>query len=105
MVALWLLLGALVEVFNSAVRHWSVARLGLQTGLNVWGSRWVSGTGNVSRRRSVFLFALGFVVRLSVASVVFVMAFRQDLTSGLAALVGYWIGRWVMVWRVVRRLS
>jgi hypothetical protein len=50
-------------------------------------------------------FAAGFVARMGLTSTVLVLAFRQDVASGLAALVGYWICRWLMVWRVARRLS
>ena len=97
-VILWLLLGALAEVFNSASRHWSVARLSLPAGRALSAGYVVS-----DRRRSVIRFAAGFVVRLAVTSLILVLAFRQGLSSGLAALVGYWICRWVMVWRVARR--
>jgi hypothetical protein len=99
-VALCLLSGALVEVFNSASRHWSVARLGLGAGRSLSAGRIVSG-----RRGSTMLFAAGFVVRLAMTSLILVLAFRQSVASGLAALVGYWICRWVVVWRMTRRLS
>jgi hypothetical protein len=94
MLVVWLLIGAAVEVLNSLLRHWSVARLGLPKEYSLSG-----------RRQSVFWLAVGFLLRVGVTSLILLLAFRQNIASGLAALVGYWICRWVMVWWVARRLS
>jgi hypothetical protein len=84
----WFLAGSAAEVLNSRVRRWSVERLGFY------------------KRRLVLLwFVAGLVLRLALTVFVLVLAFRHDLVSGVAALVGYWICRWVMVWRVTRGLS
>jgi hypothetical protein len=50
------------------------------------------------------------VVRLGVeqrnSSILYlVLAFRHDTVSGFAALIGYWISRWVVIWRLHRRIS
>ena len=84
----WFLAGGAAEVFNSAIRHWSVGRLGLQ-----------------KRGRTVFRLVVGFVLRLALAASVLVLAFRHDVASGLAALIGYWICRWVVIWWLQRRVS
>ena len=87
-VVAWFLAGGAFEVLNSTIRQWSVGRLGLH-----------------KRGRSIFWFVVGSVLRLGVTALVLALAFRHNFVYGVAALVGYWICRWVMVWRVARRLS
>ena len=84
----WFLAGGAVEVLNNAIRHWSVGRLGLH-----------------KRGRTVFRLIVGYVLRLVLAASVLVLAFRHGAASGLAALIGYWISRWVVLWRLHRRVS
>ena len=84
----WFLAGGAVEVLNSAIRHGSVGRLGLQ-----------------KRGRTIFRLVIGFMLRLVLTALVLVLAFRHDPASGLAALIGYWIGRWVVIWWLQRRVS
>jgi hypothetical protein len=127
-VVVWFLAGGAVEVLNNLLRHWSVARLGLRgrpatpqrsvgdvprptsRGLRM-GPEWPdprSGQALPARSErgpSVTGFVVAFVIRLGATSLVLVLAFRQGLAPGLAALVGYWICRWVMVWWMTRSLS
>jgi hypothetical protein len=85
MVFVWFLAGGSVEVLNALMRRWSVERLSLD-----------------ARGLSVAIFAGGFVLRLGLTGLVLVFAFRHSALSGVAALVGYWICRWIMIWRVTR---
>lgn len=85
MAIVWFLAGAGVEVLNALTRKWTVDRLH-----NLRSIGWVAG---------------GLVVRLVLTSAVLVLAFRYSPLSGLAALLGYWIGRWTMIWRVNRQLA
>jgi hypothetical protein len=94
MVVVWFLIGGVVEVLNNVLRRWSVARLDLR------GGDAGSGHGPL-----VTGFVAALVVRLAMTSLVLVLAFRQGFAPGLAALVGYWICRWVIVWWTTRSLS
>lgn len=78
----------MAEVLNNAIRHWSVGRLGLE-----------------QRRGTGFGLVVGFLLRVVLTALVLVLAFRHDMASGFAALIGYWICRWVMIWRLHRRIS
>jgi hypothetical protein len=81
---LWFLAGAAVEVLNTLARKWTVDRL--QDTVPVG---WITG---------------GFVLRLVVTSGILVLAFRHEATSGVAALAGYLLCRWVMIWWIHRSL-
>lgn len=84
----WFLAGAVAEVLNNAARRWSVEQLGLH-----------------KRGRSLSWLALGFVLRLSMTALVLALAFRHHVVSGVAALIGYWICRWTVMWRLHRSVS
>ncbi len=84
----WFLAGSVAEVLNTIIRRWSVGALGVQN--PVYAVAGILG---------------GFILRLVGTALVLVLAFRHSVTSGLAALVGYWIWRWIMIWRINRRLS
>ena len=85
MVILWFLAGAAIEVLNTLTRRWSVDRL------HNWASMgWIAG---------------GLVFRLATTSVILMLGFRHRPSSGVAALMGYLVCRWVMIWRIHRQLS
>jgi hypothetical protein len=72
-------------VLNAITRKWTVERL---QGLFTLG--WL-------------LVGIGF--RLAFTAVVLMLAFRHDAAYGLSSLVGYLVGRWVMIWWINRPLS
>jgi hypothetical protein len=84
----WFLAGGAVEAINTFLRKWSVSALG-------------------SHRSPQMVLGLvgGFVLRLLGTALVLMVAFTRDFAFGWAALMGYWVCRWVMLWRVHRRLS
>jgi hypothetical protein len=88
MIALWFLAGCAVEGLNTWVRKWNVGALGAHSAARVWPG-----------------LILGFVFRLVGTAMVLVFAFRCGLACGVAALLGYWLCRWVIVWRIHRRLE
>jgi hypothetical protein len=87
-VVAWFFAGGAVELLNYVTRHWSVGRLGLE-----------------AQGRFLFGLLAGFVLRLGVTSVILLLAFRHSFVSGLAALMGYWICRWVVLLWLHRRVS
>jgi hypothetical protein len=84
----WFLAGGAVEAMNTLLRQWSVGVLG----------------SHGSTHALVGIIG-GFVLRLAGTASVLMVAFSHDLAFGLAALLGYWTCRWVMLWRIHRRLS
>ena len=88
MVLVWFVAGSIVEVLNALMRWWSVGRLSPD-----------------ARGLSMAIFTGGFVLRLGLTGLVLLMAFRHSVLSGVAALVGFWICRWVMIWRVTRHVG
>jgi hypothetical protein len=87
MAILWFLAGCATEVLNMFTRRWTVGHLGGQ-----------------SPRQVVLLVMVGYVGRLAWTGVVLLLAFRRNLASGLAALLGYWVCRWAMVWWTSRSI-
>ena len=84
MIALWFLAGAAIEVLNTLIRCWSIERA----------------------RHPARTFALitgGLLFRLLATALVLMLAFRHSPISGMMALVGYWVFRWVMIGWVNRR--
>ena len=88
MVLVWFLIGGSVEVLNALTRWWSVERLGLH-----------------ARGLSMTILVGGYVLRLGLTGLVLVLAFRHGVLSGVAALVGYWVCRWVAIWRINRHVK
>jgi F0F1-type ATP synthase assembly protein I len=84
----WFLAGSMAEVLNNALRHWSIGRLGLE-----------------QPRSAGFGLLVGFVLRVVLTALVLMLAFRHDTASGFAALIGYWICRWTIIWRLHRSIS
>ena len=82
---LWFLAGAAIEVLNAFTRKWSVERLHDRV-----SAAWV--VGSVS-------------VRLIGTAVLLMLAFRSSVLSGVAALMGYMVCRWVMIWWINRQLN
>ena len=87
-VGLWFFAGAAVELFNAWTRRLVVERLAPER-----------------RARSLGWFAGGFVVRVVLTAGVLALAFRYSLASGLLALLGYYVCRMVVTWRLARRLE
>ena len=83
LVVLGFLGGAAIEVFNAFTRKWTVERM--------------HGVGSVGWIMGALLF------RLLGTSVVLLLAFRADPLAGVAALLGYMVSRWVMVWWIHRQ--
>jgi hypothetical protein len=88
LVVAWFLAGGGVEAINTLLRERAVGALGPHG-----SSQALAGIIG------------GFVLRLAATASVLVLAFSHDFVFGWAALVGYWACRWVMLWRVHRRLS
>jgi len=88
MVFLWFLAGSATEVLNTFIRTWSVERLSLPgpEGAFAW-------------------IIVGFLFRLGATALILAFAFRYGAASGAAALLGYWISRWTMIWWINRRLT
>jgi hypothetical protein len=86
MIALWFLAGSAAEVLNTLSRRWSVDHL--------QGSLW-----------SLVTFVGFWALRLAGTALVLMLAFRHAAVSGLAALVGYLVCRWVVIWWISRGLS
>lgn len=86
MIALWFLAGCAAEALNALTRKWSVEHLG--------GSAW-----------ALAAFVGFWALRLGGTVLVLVLAFRHAAASGMAALVGYLVCRWVVIWRINRGLS
>jgi hypothetical protein len=84
---LWFLAGCGVEVVNTFLRQWSVHAIGLRNPTYVFGG--IIG---------------GFLIRLAGTAVILLLAFRHNLLSGMAALVGYWVCRGAMVWWMNREV-
>jgi hypothetical protein len=93
MVFVWFLAGGGVEVLNASMRWWSIERLGLHA------------RAGHARGLAVVILAGGYALRLGLTGLVLVFAFHHSALSGLAALVGYWICRWIMIWRVTRHFK
>ena len=87
-VGLWFLAGAAIEVFNAWTRRLSAAQLAPER-----------------RARSVGWFAGGFLVRVVLTAGVLALAFRHSFASGMMALLGYYVCRMVLTWRLARRLE
>ena len=82
MIVLWFLAGCAVETLNMLTRWRFVERLHLH-----------------DPRLAIAWFIGGFLFRqVSVALVLF-LAFRHSFGSGIPAFAGYWICRWIWVWR------
>ena len=86
MIVLWFLAGGAAEVLNMLTRKWFVERAP------------ALGTSFVA-----VLFIGGFFLRTVGTASVLALAFRHSVASGMAALVGYLVGRWSTVWWVHRR--
>ena len=85
LVVLGFLGGAAIEVFNTFTRKWTVERM--------------HGAGSVGWIMGALLF------RLLGTSVLLLLAFRADPLAGVAALLGYMVSRWVMVWWIHHRVT
>jgi hypothetical protein len=85
---LWFLAGVAIELANAWTRRLVVAKLEPE--------RWA---------RSMGWFAGGFVVRVVSTAGVLALAFRHSFASGLLALLGYYLCRTVVVWRLSGRLD
>ena len=79
-IALWLPIGILIGVFNGLTLRWTVNRLWPDTSL-----------ANVS------LVALGFLLRLALATGLLVVVFQHGIVPGLLAFAGLWLARWVVI--------
>lgn len=84
MIALWFLAGGAIEVLNTLMRCWSIEQVRHPA-------------------RAFALMAGGLLFRLVATALVLMLAFRHSPISGLMALVGYWICRWIMIGWVKRR--
>ena len=80
---LWFLAGAAVEVLNTLSRKWSVD--------------WIFAAPGMGAMAWLIIVA-GFVLRLGMTGGVIVLGFRQGVADGAAALIGYWLSRWAMIW-------
>lgn len=80
---LWFLAGVTVEVLNTLSRKWSVDQFFSRSSVG-----WIAW----------LIIATGFVLRLGMTSVVIMLGFRRSVADGAAALVGYWLSRWAMIW-------
>ena len=87
-IGLWFLAGAAAELFNAWTRRLLVERLDPER-----------------RARSVGWFVGGFVVRVVLTAGVLALAFRYGLASGLTALMGYYVCRSIVTWRLAGRLA
>jgi hypothetical protein len=88
LVGLWFLAGAAIEVFNAWTRRLMVGKLDPE-----------------QRARSMGWFAGGFFLRVVSTAGVLALAFRHSLVSGLMALLGYYVCRTAITWRLARRLE
>jgi hypothetical protein len=86
MIALWFLAGSAAEVLNTLSRKWAVEHL--------QGSVW-----------SLATFVGFWTLRLGGTALVLVLAFRHAASSGLAALIGYLVCRWIAIWWINRGLA
>jgi uncharacterized membrane protein len=84
----WIFAGAAVELFNAWTRRLVVGKLAPER-----------------RMLSMGWFAGGFVVRVVLTAGVLALAFRHSFASGLMALLGYYVCRMVVTWRLARRLE
>jgi hypothetical protein len=87
-VGLWFVAGAAIEVLNAWTRRWAAEQLAPER-----------------RAASVGWFVGGFVLRVVLTAGVLVLAFRHSLASGLAAWLGYYVCRMVLIGRLSRRLE
>jgi hypothetical protein len=73
---------------------------------NAWTRRLVVAKLKSERRaRSAGWFVGGFFVRVVSTAGVLALAFRHSFASGLLALLGYYLCRTVVVWRLSGRLD
>ena len=82
---LWFLAGASVEVLNTFTRKWTVGRLPSAVSVG-----WITG---------------GLLFRLAVTAGILVLAFRDSVGSGAAALAGYMLCRWATIWWIHHSLK
>ena len=87
MILLWFLAGNAVEALNTLTRKWCAGHIRPQR------PRW-----------AVTLTLLGFLFRLGCTALVFGLALSQSAKYGLAAFLGYWLFRWVMIRWIQRRI-
>ncbi len=82
MIVLWFLVGGAVEALNALTRRWFVERL-----------------HSYGPSLAITLFVGGYLFRLVSMAFALLLAFRHSFGSGLTAFAGYWICRWIWIWR------
>ncbi len=86
MAVVWFLAGGLAEWVNMLVRRWTVMQ----------SSRLKPGG-------AVALVLLGFLFRLAWMALVLGLAVAWSPVYGIAAFVGFWVSRWVLIGRIVNK--
>ncbi len=81
MTLFWFLAGGMAELVNAFLRTKSVRLI-----------------DHRKPTRSVSIIAVGFVIRLAWTALIFGLALWDSPASGLAALIGYWLFRWIVIW-------
>jgi hypothetical protein len=77
---MWFIIGIATGILNGLTLRWTVGRLRPETSL----------TG-------VPLVALGFLLRMGLATTVLVLASQRGLTTCLLSFAGLWLARWTAI--------
>ncbi len=77
---IWFVIGIIIGTLNGLTLRWTVGRLRPETSL-----------------AGAPLVALGFLLRMGLATTLLILASQHGIVPALLAFIGLWLARWIVI--------